>query len=255
MGAGHASALYLPGTSRLHRLPPQCKLVAALAFILAVVATPREQVWAFGVYAVLLVGVARVGRVPLGVVARRLLIEAPFVAFAVLLPFVARGERVDVGPLSLSVDGLWGAFNILAKGTLGVGTTLLVAATTPLPDLLHGLDRLRVPRAFTSIAGFMFRYGDVVSGEMHRMKVARQSRGYDPRWFWQAKAVAASAGALFVRSYERGERVYLSMLSRGYEGTMPVLAAGDASRRQWASALALPLAGGTVAAAAWLAAA
>ena len=65
----------------------------------------------------------------------------------------------------------------------------------------------------------MVRYGDVITGEMRRMKIARESRGYDPRWIWQAKAVARSAGALFVRSYERGERVYLAMASRGYAGT------------------------------------
>ena len=53
------------------------------------------------------------------------------------------------------------------------------------------------------------------------MGVARQSRGYDPRWLWQARAVASSAGTLFVRSFERGERVHLAMVSRGYAGAMP----------------------------------
>ena len=88
-------------------------------------------------------------------------------------------------------------------------------------EFLHGLDRLHVPRAFTAIASFMVRYMDVVADDVRRMRVARLSRGYERRWIWQARAIGQTAGALFIRSYERGERVYLAMLSRGYSGTMP----------------------------------
>jgi cobalt/nickel transport system permease protein len=252
VGAGHVTALFIPGSSPLHRLPAQCKVVAALLFVLAVVATPREQVWAFAVFAVVLGVGAMVASIPVTVLLRRLTVELPFVAFAFLLPFVAGGERVDVGPLSLSSDGLWGAWNILAKGTLGVATTVVLTATTSLPDLIRGLDRLHVPRPLIGIMTFMVRYGDVIAGEMHRMNVARMSRGHDPRWFWQARAVAHSVGALFVRSYERGERVYLAMLSRGYDGALPRLQP-PAAPGQWLAALAVPLGGALVASAAWIA--
>jgi cobalt/nickel transport system permease protein len=91
----------------------------------------------------------------------------------------------------------------------------------------------------------------VVSGEMHRMAVARQSRGHDPRWLWQARAVAASAGALFVRSYERGERVYLAMVARGYDGALPVLHDDAAPPGRWVAALVVPATAAVVAAVAW----
>ena len=97
----------------------------------------------------------------------------------------------------------------------------------------------------------MVRYADVVTGELHRMRVARESRGHDPRWIWQAKAVASTAGALFVRSYERGERVYLAMVSRGYDGAMPQLHHHRAGRAEWAMALSLPAAAAAVSATAW----
>ena len=251
MGTGHAHPLYLPGASPLHRARPQCKIAASLLFVLAVVATPREALWAYGLYALLLLALARVGRVPLAFLARRLVIEVPFLAFAVLLPVVGQGERVEVLGLPLAREGLWAAWNILAKGTLGVAASVLVAATTPVPELLRGLERLRLPRAFTTVAGFMVRYADVIADELRRMRVARLSRGDDPRWIWQAKAVAATAGALFIRSYERGERVYLAMVSRGYAGSMPVLEDLAASRRQWLTALATPAAAVLVAATAW----
>jgi cobalt/nickel transport system permease protein len=251
VAAGHPHPLYLPGASPLHRAPPQCKIAASLLFVLAVVATPREAVWAYGAYALLLLGLARVGRVPLPLLARRLVIEVPFVLFAVLLPVVGQGERVEVLGLPLAREGLWAAWNILAKGTLGVTASLVVAATTPVPELLRGLERLRLPRAFTTIAGFMVRYADVIADELRRMRIARLSRGYDPRWIWQARAVAATAGTLFIRSYERGERVYLAMVSRGYAGSMPVLEDLAATRRQWLAALAVPAAASVVALTAW----
>ena len=242
------AGLFVPADSALHRLPPQCKLVAGFAFVLVVVATPREAFWAFGAYAALLAGAARLGRLPLGFVLRRLTIEAPFVAFAFFMPFFGQGDKVDVLGLPLYVDGLWAAWNILVKGTLGVATTVVLAGTTPVAELLRGMDRLHVPRVFTSIAGFMVRYLEVITDEMHRMSVARRSRGYDPRWLWQAKAVAVSAGALFIRSYERGERVYLAMVSRGFDGSLPVLAEeGGAPARQWAFSLALPAAAAAIA--------
>jgi cobalt/nickel transport system permease protein len=251
VGAGHAQPLYLPGKSPLHRARPQCKIAATLLFVLAVVATPREAFWAFGVYALGLVGLARVGQVPLGLLARRLVIELPFLLFAVFLPVVSHGERVEVLGVSLAVGGLWAAWNIVVKGTLGVAASTILAATTPVAELLGGLDRLRLPKALTTIAGFMVRYADVIADEVRRMRIARISRGHDPRWIWQARAVAASAGTLFIRSYERGERVYLAMVSRGYAGSMPDLRELAATRAQWLAALCLPAAAALVATTAW----
>jgi len=216
-----------------------------------VVATPREAFWAFGLYGLLLAAMAAVARIPPATLAKRLLIELPFLAFALFLPIVGHGERVEVLGVSLAVGGLWGAWNILVKGTLGVTASAVLAATTPVAELLGGLERLRMPKALTVIAGFMVRYADVIADEVRRMRIARISRGHDPRWIWQARAVAASAGTLFIRSYERGERVYLAMVSRGYTGSMPVMQDLAATRAQWLTALAVPAAAALVAATAW----
>ncbi|HKZ28315.1 MAG TPA: cobalt ECF transporter T component CbiQ [Acidimicrobiia bacterium] len=240
MRAGHVHALYVHGTSRVHRLEAHVKVAAMLLFVLAVVATPRQAFWAFGIHAMLVGGATAAARIPPGFLLRRLLLLTPFVLFAVFLPFFGGGARTEVAGLSLSVEGLWGAWTILAKATLGVTASIVMAATTEVPDILLGLDRLRVPRLITAIAGFMIRYLDVVLGEMHRMRIAMMSRGYDPRWIWQGGALAASAGALFIRSYERGERVYQAMVARGYEGEMPVLSSEPTRAGSWFRALALP---------------
>jgi cobalt/nickel transport system permease protein len=250
MAGAHASSLLVDGDSRLHRMRPQCKIAAAVAFVLVVVATPREQIWAFGLYAAALLALVAVTGMGYGRFARRLTIEVPFLAFAVFLPFFAGGDQLGDGWWSLSIDGLWASWNIVAKGTLGVATSVILTSTTSLADLVRGMERLHAPAAFTSITTFMVRYAEVITGEMQRMKVARESRGHDPRWIWQIRAIAHSAGTLFIRSYERGERVYLAMLSRGYDGAMPRLADG-ATRGEWLVASALPATALVVAGTAW----
>ncbi|WP_030706973.1 cobalt ECF transporter T component CbiQ [Streptomyces sp. NRRL F-2580] len=241
MGAGHAHKLYRHGHTPVHDLPPHCKLAATFAFVVVVVSTPREAVWAFGLYAALIAAAAAVARIPAGFLLRRLLIEVPFVAFAVLMPFVAEGERVEVLGMSLSVSGLWGAWNVLAKGTLGVAASVLLASTTELRALLLGLQRLKLPPLLVQIASFMIRYGDVVTDELRRMSIARRSRGFEASGIRHWGVLAKTAGALFIRSYERGERVYLAMVSRGYAGSMPVIDEVSASRAQWAYAAVLPV--------------
>ena len=226
--------------TRGHELPGHVKLAVALAFVIGVVATPREAVVVFVLDAVAVVALVGAAHVRPSLVLRRLLIETPFVAFAVVLPFVARGPVVDVGPLALSVDGLWGAWGILAKGTLGVAVAVVLAATTPVPDLLAGARRLHVPAVLTAIAGFMVRYGEVLVDELERMRVARVSRGDDPRWLWQAKGVAATAGTLFVRAFERGERVHLAMVARGFDGTWPASEERAARPTEWLAVAWLP---------------
>lgn len=238
MSGGHAHPLYLPRDSVVHRLPPQVKIVAAFLGVVCVVATPREAFGVFAGFAVLLVGVWVAARIPLLWILKRSVIELPFVVLAVLLPFTGPDPRVDLLGMSLSEPGLLGAWNILVKGTLGVLTSLTLAATTPMRDLLLGLARLRAPALVTTIATLMLRYLDVIAGEARRMRLARVSRGHDPRFLWQAGATARGVGALFLRSYERGERVHLAMLSRGWAGTMPVLVEDRTTRADWVRGLA-----------------
>lgn len=227
MGAGHGHRLHYHGHSRIHRAQPQHKLLALVGFMLVVVATPREWFWLFGLYFALLLVVVALSRVPFSYLAKRMIIEVPFVIFAILMPFVATGPKVEVVGLSLSSAGLLAAWGLLAKGTIGVLASLTLAATTEPVDLLRGLERLRMPTLIVQIMGFMIRYLDVVTAEMGRMLTAMRSRGCDPKSPRHWPVLARSLGALFIRSYERGERVHLAMLSRGYTGSLPSTSSGS----------------------------
>jgi len=240
MGAGHAHPLYVHGHSRVHRLAPEVKVAGAVAFVFAVAITPREAVWAFAVHAAVLAATIACSGIRARFIATRLTVIVPFVAFAVFIPFAATGERIEVLGLSLSREGLWGTWNVLAKAGLGATVSILLAATTEIPRLLTGMGRLRVPTPLTMIASFMVRYLELLAGEVRRMRIAMASRGYAPRWLWQARPVATSAGALFIRSYERGERVHAAMLSRGYTGVMPEIDERRASAGEWVGAAVVP---------------
>ncbi len=229
------------GDSPVHRLPAHVKVIALLVFVMAVVATPRESIWAFGGHALVLAVAIAISRVPPLLLGKRLVVEVPFVVFAVLMPFVAVGRQVEVGPLSLSVAGLWGAWALLAKGTLGALASLLLASSTRPPDLVAGMARLHLPQRLVEILAFMVRYLEVVTGDLRRMRVARESRGFAGRSLAAWPVIAGSAGALFIRSFERGERVHLAMLSRGYTGDLHLGDGAPASSRLWQRALALPL--------------
>jgi cobalt/nickel transport system permease protein len=236
VGAGHAHTLYRHGHSRVHRMAPEAKIAAAFAFVLAVAITPREALVAFAVHALVLITILRWSELPPRFVLARLVIVLPFVLFAFLVPFIAGGPRIEILGVPLSRDGLWGTWNVLAKAGLGATVSIVLAGTTEEPRLLKGLERLRVPVTITLIASFMLRYLVLVATELRRMRTGMAARGYAPRWLWEARPVATAAGALFVRSYERGERVHAAMRSRGFTGVMPELDTRVASRADWLAA-------------------
>lgn len=252
MGAGHGHNLHYHGHTVIHRLPAHAKLVALLLFVITVVLTPRTAIAAFVAYAAILGGVAALTRVPAAYLLKRMVVEVPFVVFALVLPVVATGPRVQVGPFTVSEAGLWGAWGLLAKGSLGVLASVLFGATTEPREMVRALEKLRLPQPLVQIASFMVRYLEVVLGELDRMRVARASRGFTARSVRHWPVLAATIGALFIRSYERGERVHLAMLSRGYAGRLPFAAELTATRVQWVRALALPLIAAAGCVAAWM---
>lgn len=241
MSSGHHHNLFIPGSTVVHRLAPEAKLVAVFAFVIAVSVTPRRSIGSFVVDAMVVVVLFTLARLGPRTVLARLAVVIPFVSFAVLIPFIAGGPETEVLGVSVSTEGLWGTWNILAKAVLGTSASIVLTSTTPVAEILKGLSRLKAPAIIVAIMSFMFRYLDLIVDEMRRMRIAMTARAHDPRWLWQAKPIATGAGAMFVRSYERGERVHQAMQSRGFTGTMPRLDTRSASVREWCAAAVAPI--------------
>ena len=222
-------------------MPAHVKIIAVLAFIIVSAATPITKWWAFIAYFVAIFLVSLVAKIPTPTLLKRSLIEIPFILFAILMPFFGTGERFEVGPLNLYRESLLAAAGIVVKGTLGVLSAVVLSTSTTARELLRGLEKLHLPKLMVQIAAFMLRYVNVISDEMERMKVARESRGFIATGLKDWKVIAIAASALFIRSYERGERVHLAMLSRGYTGVLPHDMSEGASLKIWLQGLVLPL--------------
>jgi cobalt/nickel transport system permease protein len=197
-----------PG-SRVHRLDPRAKILGLLGLTVVAVSTPLERWPAFVACATALAVVAAVARVRPVDIWRRIRVVLPLVLLAgVFLPIARSG-------------GLAIFAAVAVKALIGTTSAALLAATTPFPAVLRGLEALRVPRLLILIAGFMYRYLFVIAAELSRMRWALLARGYRPRHPFHAAPAGRVATALFLRTYGRGERVYRAMLARGYRGTMP----------------------------------
>jgi cobalt/nickel transport system permease protein len=161
--------------------------------------------------------------------ARRAFLAAPFLLAALPLIFTRTGDPLgtfQLGPLELTAsgEGLRMFATIAAKSWISVQAALLLAFTTPFHELVDGLRQLRLPNVMVSIISFMYRYLGVLADEATRMNRARASRSADPggrgggSLRWRARVTGAMVGSLFLRSYERGERIYAAMQARGFEG-------------------------------------
>ncbi len=210
--------------SPVHSLDPRIKVVAVITFMLLVVSTPATAFWSFAVYLLSIFLLVFLSGVPVLYVLKRSLVVVPFVLMvSIFLPFMPdqTGGSISLGFSSISVSyrGLLIFWNVMAKGYIGVVTIILLSSTTPFPRLLQSLISLRFPQVFIVLLGFTYRYIFVLIDEAMRMKRARDSRMFGGRWLWHAGVVGNMIGTLFLRSFERGERIFAAMLSRGFDGT------------------------------------
>jgi len=221
--------------SFVHRLDPRTRILTALTFVLAVAATPSTGWPAFVLYAILIAGLILLAQLPPLYVLKRSAVILPFVVMiAAFAPFLPGGEVVGscnlwIWHMSITYDGLTMLWNTAAKAWLSILGLVVLSATTPFPQLLKGLERLGVPQVMVMILSLMYRYIFVLVDETMRMQRARESRSvaasppFSRRWLRQIKAVGGVVGALFIRSYERGERIYWAMLARGSDGEIRTL--------------------------------
>ena len=215
--------------SSIHRLDPRTKLIASLAFIVAVVLTPVTSWQAFVFYLCVVAVLLALSKLPPRYVLKRSLVVFPFVLMiALFIPFFKQGEvagsyNVGLWQVSVTYSGLLVLANVVAKAWLCILSLIMLSSTTRLADLLNGLKQLKVPQVIVLILSFMYRYIFVLMDEMMRMKQARDSRNFGGGRLHQLKTIGNMIGTLFIRSYERGERVYAAMLARGFDGEVRTL--------------------------------
>ncbi|MCA9940832.1 MAG: cobalt ECF transporter T component CbiQ [Anaerolineales bacterium] len=233
--------------SLIHDLDPRVKVVVTLLFIIANVLLPDGAWWAFLAGWLFLLWLTRLADLPLTYAVKRAFIVLPFTLAAVTVMFTLPGRTLaswHVGTWDLVVTdaGILRFASIVIRSWLSIQCAILLTATTALPDLLHALEHLRLPRVLIAIIAFMYRYLFVLADEALRLLRARESRSArggagkaGGTIAWRARVAGHMVGQLFMRSLERSDRVYNAMLARGYDGRLLTLNPHEMRRQDWAA--------------------
>jgi cobalt/nickel transport system permease protein len=243
----HAHMLdrYQAGASLVHRLDPRVKVIVTILFIVSNVALPDGAWLAFLLAWALLLASSTLAGLGYGYLLRRSFVALPFALAAITAIFAIPGQPVfawTVGPWRLVATdaGLIRFASIVVRSWLSVQMAILLTATTQFPDLMHALRHLRVPKLLVAIVSFMYRYLFVLIDEASRLLRAREARSArlssgrgGGSVAWRARVAGNMAGQLFLRSYERSDRVYNAMLARGYAGQFLTLNPHLMRPRDW----------------------
>jgi cobalt/nickel transport system permease protein len=194
------------GRSAIHRIDARWKILAAVALVIITVVVPRAYWPAYLVLAGLVVGIYATARLPARYLLGRLAVAMPLVVL------VAAGA-----PLSRGLDdGFEFAGQIVVRALLALTFMVTLIGTTPYDKLLSALERLGMPRTLVWVLAFMYRYMYVLADELARMRQARAARSFRRSWWTECQTLGSFAGVLFVRAFERAERVYAAMCARGW---------------------------------------
>lgn len=250
----HSNAFdrYHESNSFIHRLDPRVKVVVTVAFILSNALLPDGAWLAFGLSWLFLLFANVFSELGGLFTFKRSLIALPFALVAVTVLFSIPGNPLAAfhflfWDLTITDAGLLRFVSILIRSWLSVQMAILLVGTTRFPDIVHALEHLRVPTILTTIIAFLYRYLFVLVDEVFRLLRAREARsaavagvragGSVP---WRAGVAGSMAGQLFLRSYERSDRVYNAMLARGYTGHLNTINTHELRRADYVTtALAL----------------
>lgn len=208
-------------TTPWHNLAPRTRLLCALLSVFAIALTPNGHWWTWAVYGLGLAGVIALAKVTLPVILRRVAIEFAFIGAVLLGTLFQQGGQVlwSWGWLQVTTQGLTVLGSVTLKALLSLLMLNVLTLTTSVPALLHALTVLRTPPLLVAILASMYRYIAILVEEFNAMRQAAACRNLSGSNHFQRLVIGNMIGALFIRTYERGERISQAMLSRGYTGT------------------------------------
>lgn len=206
--------------SIIHRLSPNIKLIFTFSFIVFIILTPPTAILKFFIYFAIIFSIIILSKIPVIYVFKKSSIIFPFVIFVTLsIPFFKENF----------VDGLLIFWNCLIKSWLSILIMIILSSTTKFQHILKALEFFRTPRILIMLLAFMYRYIFLLIDEAMKLERAYNSRYFGGKVIKQIRVIGNIIGLLFIRTYERGERVYMAMCSRGFEYT-GVIADGKSSR-------------------------
>ena len=204
---------------------PQGMLLAAVLFVVGIVVGMPHAPLEIAAVLILVLVIGLVARVRLGKLFLRSLIVVPIAGvMALLVPLRFVTEWSAQGLAHAYQLGAYLVFELIVTPWMCVLVMLLLVSVCPEKDLLYALERLRIPRAFTLLLTFMYRYVGVMRAQLTAARRSLVSRAPDLSARKQALLYGNLAGSMIIRAHGRGERIHAAMLSRGFTGYLPRLA-------------------------------
>jgi cobalt/nickel transport system permease protein len=222
---------YIDGSSLIHTLDARVKLVLTIMVIVCAALLPVGAWLALLALSALVWTAIIASGVGLATILRRSLLALPFLAVVTTVIFSIPGRPVFQLPLGFAMltatdAGLLRFVTIVWKSWLSMHAALLLTATTHFLDVLRALQALHMPKIIVALLSFMYRYLFILVDEAQRLLRARDCRAAALNGsgggsvLWRAQVTGRLVGTLFLRSFERSERIYVAMLSRGYSGEL-----------------------------------
>jgi cobalt/nickel transport system permease protein len=207
--------------SPVHRVDPRAKVITTGVYIVCVVSCGKYELLGLLPFALFPVALAADGGLPLGFLAKLLLVASPFAL--VMGAFNPLFDQEVVGYVgSVAVTGGWVSYaSIILRFLLTVAAALVLTATTSFTGVCLALEKLKVPDVLVTQLLLLFRYIFVLGDEAGRMGQARRLRSFGRRGMgW--RIYGQMLGQLLLRAFARAQRIYLAMKCRGFDGEIRV---------------------------------
>jgi cobalt/nickel transport system permease protein len=225
---GAESLVYIEDLSGKHGLlqaiNPFAKLVAIIFMIVASLFISALSYLALICTVPLILAIA--SRIPLRYLVSRTFFIPAFAAIITLpILFLTPGNAITqthLGALNIIVtfEGLARMLTFSVRVWFCVASLTLLVLSTGFDKLLRLLSSLRTPPIIVQLFSLTYRYFFVSVHEAQSVLIAKEARTYVHRHtinYQALKDLGAILSTLFIRTYERSERVYMAMKSRGFE--------------------------------------
>lgn len=207
--------------SPIQRWDPRVKIAALGLLILAI--APLKTIPMAALALLLAASILAMTALPIHFVSHGLAFVLVFLApFFLIMPFTYPGEAAfRVIGLPFAWEGLRLAALIFMKALAIILISFAMFGSSRFDVSMLALQRLRCPKIIVQMLLFTYRYTFVFLDEMRRMYTSMRSRGFVARTDRKTLRIFGHfVGTLLVHSFERTERVYKAMLSKGYQGEL-----------------------------------
>ncbi len=215
----------------IHRIHPLAKVIVTMVFLVTLVSYGKYSISGLLGLVFYPLIVMSMAELPVKIMLKRLLILEPFViGIGILSPFFDQ-NTLAIGSLTVSAGWIT-FFSLFIKGSLTISAGLLLIATTGIDRVAEGMRMLKVPRILVLQILLTYRYVLVLIEELSRMTRAYFLRAPNDRGI-RRSVWGSFAGQLLLRTYDRAQRIYVSMTLRGFRGEYHIGKATPMRRIDW----------------------